>query len=173
MNRIMVIGCPGSGKSTFSRALHKITGIPLFHLDMMYWNPDRTTVDKTVFRRRLADVMQKSEWIIDGNYGSTIELRLQACDTVIFLDYPLDICLDGIMERRGKARSDMPWIEAEDEEDSDFIAFIKDFREKSRPQITELLERYSHRNIHIFRNREEADVFLERIWDCDNQQKSV
>lgn len=173
MNRVMVIGCPGSGKSTFSRALHKITGIPLFHLDMLYWNPDRTTVDKAVFRGRLADVMQKPEWIIDGNYGSTIELRLQACDTVIFLDYPLEICLDGIMERRGKARSDMPWIEAEDEEDADFIAFIKDFREKSRPQITELLERYSHRNIHIFRNREEADVFLERIQDCDNQQKRV
>lgn len=84
MKRIMVIGCPGSGKSTFSRELHIITGIPLFHLDMMNWNTDRTTVDKSVFRERLLNTIQKSEWIIDGNYGSTIELRLQACDTVIF-----------------------------------------------------------------------------------------
>ena len=73
MKKIMVIGCPGSGKSTFSRALHNVTGIPLFHLDMLYWNADRTIVDKAVFRERLADTIQKNEWIIDGNYGSTIE----------------------------------------------------------------------------------------------------
>ena len=113
----MVIGCPGSGKSTFSRTLHKLTGIPLCHLDLLYWNSDRTTVDKAVFRERLSNTIQMDEWIIDGNYGSTIELRLQACDTVIFLDYPLNVCLDGIKERRGKARTDMPWIENEDEED--------------------------------------------------------
>lgn len=107
MKKIMVIGCPGSGKSTLSRTLHKITGIPLFHLDMMYWNSDRTTVDKSVFCERLLNTIQKDEWIIDGNYGSTMELRLQACDTVIFLDYSLDVCLNGIKERRGKVRTDM------------------------------------------------------------------
>ena len=132
MNRIMVIGCPGSGKSTFSKALHKTTGIPLFHLDMMYWNADRTTVDKAVFRERLLNTIQKNEWIIDGNYGSTIELRLQACDTVVFLDYSLDVCLNGIKERRGKARTDMPWVENEDEEDSEFIEFIKNYNSQSR-----------------------------------------
>ena len=67
MKKIIVIGCPGSGKSTFSRALHKITGIPIFHLDMMYWNSDRTIVPKSVFLERLNDVLEKSEWIIDGN----------------------------------------------------------------------------------------------------------
>lgn len=84
MERIIVIGCPGSGKSTFSRALQKITRIPLYHLDMMNWNSDRTTVAKAVFRERLSDTIQKEQWIIDGNYGSTIEMRLQACDTVFF-----------------------------------------------------------------------------------------
>ena len=88
MKRIIVIGCPGSGKSTLSRKLHKITGIPLFHLDMMYWNADRTIVDKAVFHQRLLNTIKKSEWILDGNYGSTLELRLKECDTVIFLDYP-------------------------------------------------------------------------------------
>ena len=85
MKKIIVIGCPGSGKSTFSRELHKNTGIPLFHLDMMYWNSDKTIVEKAVFLERLSDVLRQNEWIIDGNYASTMELRLKECDTVIFL----------------------------------------------------------------------------------------
>lgn len=163
MKKIMVIGCPGSGKSTFSRALHKKTHIPLFHLDMMYWNPDRTTVEKAVFRERLSSAIQNKEWIIDGNYGSTIELRLQACDTVIFLDYPLEVCLDGIRERRGKARTDMPWIEDENEEDAEFIEFVKNFNSQSRPKIIELLDKYPHKDIFIFKSREEAAGFLDKI----------
>lgn len=163
MKKIMVIGCPGSGKSTFSGALHKKTGIPLFHLDMMYWNADRTTVERYVFRERLSEAIRKDEWIIDGNYGSTIELRLQACDTVILLDYPLDVCLDGIRERRGKFRSDMPWTEDENEEDAEFIEFVKNFNSQSRPQIMELLDRYPHKDIHIFKSRNEADDFLNQI----------
>ncbi len=159
----MIIGCPGSGKSTFSRTLHQKTGIPLFHLDMLYWNPDRTTVEKAVFRKRLSDTINKNEWIIDGNYGSTIELRLQACDTVFFLDLPPDVCLKGIRERKGKPRSDMPWTENEDEEDAEFIEFIEDFALKSRPGIIELLEKYSHKDIYILKSRDEADAFLNRL----------
>ena len=87
MNKVLVIGCPGSGKSTFSRALQQVTDLPLFHLDMLYWNPDGTAVPKkTVFQERLRAVMSGERWIIDGNYGSTMELRMAACDTVIFLD---------------------------------------------------------------------------------------
>lgn len=163
MKKIIVIGCPGSGKSVFSRALHKITDVPLYHLDMMNWNSDRTTVDKSTFQERLRNTIQKDEWIIDGNYGSTIELRLQACDTVFFLDYPLDVCLNGVMERRGKARSDMPWIESEDEEDAEFIEFIKNYNSQSKPRIMELLYKYSHKDIHVFKNRNEADEFLKQI----------
>lgn len=163
MKRIIVIGCPGSGKSTLSRKLHKITGIPLFHLDMMYWNADRTIVDTAVFHQRILDIMKKSKWIMDGNYGSTLELRLKECDTVIFLDYPLAICLEGIKERRGKARTDMPWVEAEDEEDTEFLEFVKNYHLQNRPQVMELLKKYSCKNIFVFKNREEADVFLEQI----------
>ena len=154
----------GERKKHFSRALHQITGIPLFHLDMMYWNSDRTTVEKAVFLKRLSDAIQQNAWIIDGNYGSTIELRLQACDTVIFLDYPLEICLDGIRKRRGKARSDMPWIENEDEEDAEFIEFIKSYNTQSRPQIMDLLNLYSDKNVFIFINRTEADEFLSNLY---------
>ena len=159
MKKIIVIGCPGSGKSTVSRALHNKTGIPLYHLDMMYWNADKTTVEKSVFLERLSAVLEKDEWIIDGNYGSTMELRMAVCDTVIFLDYPLDVCLGGIKERRGKPRSDMPWIETE--YDEEFINFIKNFNFQSRPKIIELLEKYSDKNTVIFKNRFDAKKFLD------------
>ena len=158
MKKVIVIGCPGSGKSTVSRTLHNKTGIPLYHLDMMYWNADKTTVEKSVFLERLYAVLEKDEWIIDGNYGSTMELRMAACDTVIFLDYPLDVCLDGIKERRGKPRSDIPWIETE--EDAEFIEFIKNYNEQQKPKVLELLEKYSDKNIVILESREQADAFL-------------
>ena len=158
MKKVIVIGCPGSGKSTVSRALHNKTGIPLYHLDMMYWNADKTTVEKSVFLERLSAVLEKDGWIIDGNYGSTMELRMAACDTVIFLDYPLDVCLGGIKERRGKPRSDMPWIETE--EDAEFIEFIKSYNEQQKSKVLELLEKYRDKNIIIFKSREQADLFL-------------
>ena len=158
MKRVIVIGCPGSGKSTVSRALHNKTGIPLYHLDMMYWNADKTTVEKSVFLERLSAVLEKDEWIIDGNYGSTMEQRMAACDMVIFLDYPLDVCLDGIKERRGKPRSDMPWIETE--EDVEFIEFIRNYNEQQKPKVLELLEKHGDKNIIIFKTREQADEFL-------------
>ena len=163
MQKIMVIGCPGSGKSTFSIALHEKTGIPLFHLDMMYWNADRTTVEKAEFRRRLGEALIQDAWIIDGNYGSTMEMRLQSCDTVIFLDYPVEVCLDGVRARRGKPRPDMPWIEKEDEEDPEFLDFIRRYRAESRPRVLELLRQYGDREIHVFACRAEADAFLERL----------
>ena len=161
MKKVIVIGCPGSGKSTVSRALHNKTGIPLYHLDMMYWNADKTIVEKNIFRERLASTLLQDKWIIDGNYGSTMELRMAACDTVIFLDYPLDVCLDGIKERRGKPRSDMPWIETE--EDAEFIEFIKNYNEQQKPKVLELLEKYSDKKVIVFKSREQADAFLNGV----------
>ncbi len=159
MKKVIVIGCPGSGKSTFSKSLHQITNIPLFHLDMLFWNTDKTTVEKSVFLDRLLKIIENDQWIIDGNYGSTMELRMQSCDTVIFLDYPLEVCLNGIQERKGKARSDMPWIEPS-EDDAEFIEFIKNYNSQSRPKVMELLNRYSQKDIIIFSTRTQAEDFL-------------
>jgi adenylate kinase family enzyme len=158
MKKVMVIGCPGSGKSTFSRKLRDITNLPLYHLDMMFWNADKTTVERSVFLERLSKVIESDEWIIDGNYNSSLEMRMIACDTVVFLDYSSEVCLNGIKERRGKPREDMPWIETE--EDLEFTKLVKDFNEKRRPNIISLLEKYYDKNIIVFKSREEATKFL-------------
>lgn len=158
MKKIIIIGCPGSGKSTFARKLNSITKIPLCHLDMLFWNEDKTTVSREVLTERIQKVMKEPQWIIDGNYANTLEMRFKECDTVFFLDYPLEVCLDGIESRRGKIRSDMPWVE--NEPDEEFIEYVKRFNENYRPQIMEMIKKYPEKHSIIFHSRKEADDFL-------------
>ena len=154
----MIIGCPGSGKSTFARKLRDMTNLPLYYLDMLFWNADRTTVDKEVFQQRLEEILQKDQWIIDGNYNRTIELRLQHCDMVFFLDYPTEVCMEGVRTRFGKEREDIPWVEKE--VDEEFMEFIQNFQENSKPKILALLEKYSDKKIITFHSRNEAEEYL-------------
>lgn len=163
MKKVIIIGCPGSGKSTFARALAEKTGLPLFHLDNMYWNADRTHVEKPVFLDRLQSAMLGEAWIIDGNYNSTMEMRMEACDTVFFLDYPVEVCLGGVESRKGTKRTDLPWVEAKDDRDEEFVNFVKAFREESRPRVLSLLDKYSDKEIHVFTDRDEAKAFLRAV----------
>ena len=160
MNRTIVIGCPGSGKSTFARALHRATGLPLFHLDMMNWNADHTEVPDELFQQRLQEAISGERWIIDGNYGSTIEMRLRACDTVFFLDYPTEVCIGGIQSRRGADRPDIPWEDDDGTQDETFMQFIRDYNAVSRPKVLAVLQKYPDKDIHIFHSRSEADDYL-------------
>ena len=118
MCKVIVIGCPGAGKSTFARKLRNATNLPLYYLDMLWHKEDKTNISREEFDTKLKDVLKKDKWIIDGNYLRTLEMRLKECDTVFLLDYPLEVCLDGAKSRIGKKREDMPWVESElDEED--------------------------------------------------------
>ena len=160
MEKVLVIGCPGSGKSTFSRALNKITGIPLFYLDMIWHKPDKTTCSREVFDQRLGEILRGERWIIDGNYARTLPLRLADCDTVFWLDYPLETCIEGIRARKGKPRADMPWIEME--EDEEFMEFVRNFPLSGRREIQRLLKEYPEKYIVVFHSREESEAFLAR-----------
>lgn len=162
MRRMIVIGCPGAGKSTFARKLRDKTGLPLYYLDRIWHLPDRTTVTRDEFDAELMEILRSDSWIIDGNYGRTLEMRLRYCDTVFFLDYPLEVCLAGAKERVGRKREDIPWVE--EKLDEDFRQWIIDFPKTKIPQIYELLGQYGKgKEIHIFRSREDADKYLEGI----------
>ena len=162
MNRVIVIGCPGSGKTTFSKKLNKITGLPLYHLDAIWHKPDKTHIPREEFDQRISEIFATDEWIIDGNYGRTVEIRLKECDTVFLFDLPTEVCLQGARERLGKGRYDMPWIEKE--LDPEFEGFIKDFAHNSLPGLYELIEKYNaKKQVIIFKSRKEADDFLNKI----------
>ena len=159
--RVAVIGCPGSGKSTFSRALRDATGLPLYHLDAIFWKEDRTTLSREEFYPLQREIIARDAWIIDGNYGSTMEWRVEACDLLVFLDFPTEVCLEGVRARRGQKRSDMPWVE--DGEDEEFMAFIRGFETESRPKILELIKQHPGKAVLTFTSRAEADEFLRAL----------
>ncbi len=162
MKKIIVLGCPGSGKTTFSKKLHEKTGLPLFHLDAIWHRPDKTHISREEYDTRISEILELDSWIIDGNYSRTIETRLAACDTVFLFDLPTEVCLDGAVSRIGRKRADMPWVETE--LDPDFKRQIEEFRDKSLPAIYELTDRYRDgRKVVIFKSREEADAFLKSL----------
>lgn len=159
MRKVIVIGCPGAGKSMFARALRDATNLPLYYLDMIWHKPDKSNVTPEEFDARLNQIILGDEWIIDGNYLRTMEMRLAACDTVFFLDYPQEVCLVGAQSRVGTPREDMPWVETEFDEE--FKQWIMDFSSEQRPKIGELLENYrENRTIFVFKSRAESDQYL-------------
>ena len=161
--KIIVIGCPGSGKSTFSQKLNKVLNIPLFHLDMLYHNADGTHISKEELEEKLKKIFRENEeWIIDGNYQRTLEMRIKECDTIFLLDYPIEVCLAGAESRVGKKRDDLPWVE--EKLDDEFKQGILNFSKEKLPHIYELLEKYKdNKKIVVLKSRDEADKYLLKL----------
>lgn len=162
MQKVIIIGSPGAGKSTFARKLRDKTGLPLYYLDMLWHKPDRSTVSREIFDEQLNQIMKRDRWILDGNFQRTLEVRLRACDTVFLLDLPLEVCLSSVEGRIGQVREDMPWVEREF--DPEFRRWIMDFPQDRLPQIYELLEQY-HKNLEIviFKSRDEVGRYLKKV----------
>lgn len=161
MEKIIVIGGSGSGKSTFARKLAEATGLPLYHLDNVFWNEDKTHVSREVFDRRLDVILGYDRYIIDGEYGRTIGRRIAAADTIFFFDIPLKERLAGAVSRIGTVRPDIPWVE--EELDPGFEKWIRDYDTDQRPETLSLLEKYKEKEIIIFKSRAEADDFILKL----------
>lgn len=167
MKRVLIIGSGGAGKSTLARRLGEATGIEVIHLDKLYWKPNWVEMPKAEMREIITELLKGDEWIIDGNFGSTMELRIAACDTVIFLDMPRIVCIYHILKRvlkyRNTTRPDMGEGCAE-KFDLKFLGWVWNFPKTTKPQIEERLKRFE-RDKTIIRLRSKRDVedFFARI----------
>lgn len=159
MKKVIVIGSPGAGKSTFARKLRDATNLPLYYLDMLWHKSDRTTVSAQEFDQQLDLLLEKDRWIIDGNYQRTLERRVKACDTVFLMDYSLEVCLSGAESRVGQVREDLPWQETDF--NPEFKQWIIDFEKDQLPYIYQLLDQYQDsKEIVIFKTRAESEEYL-------------
>lgn len=166
MERIMIIGCGGSGKSTLARKLGQKTGLPVVHLDQIYWSPGNWEhLSREEFEEKLLAVLDKPRWILDGNFNRTMELRYSYCDTVIWLDYSRLTCLLGMVKRvitnYGKTRQDMA-PGCNERFDPEFIRWIWNFNKEKRPQYLQLLQRRKDVKVYILKNRRQARKLLEQ-----------
>ncbi len=160
MKKELIIGSSAAGQSTFTRNLAAKTGLPLYYLDMIWHLPDRTTLPREEFDKRLEEIMKSDSWIIDGNYSRTLPMRLKEADTVFLFDIPVEQCLEGAIERLSHERVDMPWHDSELSDD--FRQWILNFPTERLPVIEEILSQYTG-SVYRFTTRKQADEFIASI----------
>ncbi|MCA0970240.1 DNA topology modulation protein [Halobacillus litoralis] len=169
MKRIAVIGPAGSGKSTLSRELSEKTGIAVYHLDSLHWRPGWEAVSKEEQRSIQNGIISQNSWIIDGNYGGTLDVRLTAADTIVFMDVPRRVCLYRIIKRyvqyRNRTRPDM--AEGCPERISfQLLKWVWQYRKKKRPEIMERLRSCSlEREVVVLKSTRGVSSFLSQITD--------
>jgi adenylate kinase family enzyme len=163
--RILVLGCCGSGKSSFARRLGALTGIPVVHLDRLFWKPGWVESTREEFRLVLEDALLKDAWIMDGNYGNTLPLRLERCEQVMFFDLPRLVCLWGILSRFfknwGKQRPDVG-AGCPEKIDWEFIKYTWNFK-KSQGARNMAMIRESGKPCVTFRSRPDARTYLSSL----------
>jgi len=163
--RILIIGCGGSGKSTFARKLGEATGLPVVHLDKLYWKPGWQPLSKDAFDALLKDELSSPRWIMDGNFDRTIPLRLERCDAVIFLDLPRMVCMMGVLKRvissYGRTRPDMG-DGCPEQFDLSFLKWVWNFNREKRDKYLALLAS-SGKAVYRIRSRRELPALIRKI----------
>jgi adenylate kinase family enzyme len=164
MKKILVIGSSGAGKSTFSRRLGEKTGLKVIHLDVLYWKPNWTESPKDEWKETVENALEGDEWIMDGNYSGTMEMRIKSCDTVIFLDFPRVLCVYRILKRvvlyrKGK-RPDM--AEGCNEQfDWEFTKWVWNFPTRTKPLVEAILKEVENEKTIIrLKSRKEVEDFF-------------
>ena len=167
MERVMIIGCGGAGKSTLARALGEKTGLPVVHLDQIWWSPGNWQhLEQEEFDERLRRELENPRWILDGNFNRTMEPRLVKCDTVIYLDMNRFICMKNwiarVIKNWGRARADMAegcaeWF------DPEMAGWIWNFNKNNRQRYYRLLSEQQGKSVYILKNRKEVNAFLNKL----------
>ena len=169
MERILIIGNAGAGKSTFAKELAKRLALPLIHLDRLYWRGNWEHLSRDEFDTALQVQLDKPVWIIDGNFNRTIPHRLKYCDTVFFFDLPTAVCLLGITKRvlmnYGRTRDDMGGSCPEyfDGQKTVLYRNVLNFNREHRKDYYKLLTEVSHARVIVFKSRKQAAQFLKEL----------
>lgn len=161
----MVIGCCGAGKSTLAKRLQQKTGLPLIHLDREYWKPNWEATKKDIWEKKVYHLAQEEKWIIDGNYISSMEIRIKRADLIIFMDINKYQCLYQAIKRtlnlKKQHRSDMA-DECKERIDLDFYKFIWHFDKTTRPRIIKLIDENKHIDTIRISSQKEIEKLLEK-----------
>ncbi len=178
MQKILIIGCAGAGKTVLATELGALTNLPVIHLDAHYWKPGWIRPQKEDWIKAVADLVKPDRWIIDGNYGSSIPQRLSACDSVIFLAYSRWLCLFRVFRRSlsfwGRTRPDLNPGCAEKLPDREFLTWIWNYQTRSMPSILETLRSLEgEKEILILRSPAETRKFLNQVREMKDVGKEI
>lgn len=164
MKRVLVIGSCGSGKSTLSRRLHERTGLPLVHLDRHYWKPGWVEPAKDEWRSKVSELISEDSWILDGNYGGTMEMRLKRADTVIWLDLSRYLCVLRVLKRTFVPgyRSRIDLAEGCSERfEFDFLKYVWNFPRDKNPLLEKrIAELGGSVDLYRLKSRSEIESFF-------------
>lgn len=164
--RILLVGSGGSGKSTLARQLAQKTGLPLIHLDREYWKPGWVQPPREEWRRKVSELVSGDRWIADGNFTSSLDIRVPRSDCVLLLDYSRFTCVTGVMKRvissLGRTRPDMG-EGCPEKIDFSFLKWVWNFRKKELSKIWARLNQFPDKTVIVLKSRKQAKKWLETL----------
>lgn len=156
--KIAVIGCPGSGKTTFSKKLASITKLPLYQLDLIYWKSDATHLSRPEFKQKQEEIVSNDEWIIDGNFKRTLEIRIKNAELIYFLDLPVEACIQGVKTR--KRPKEFPcFLPVNDE----LIENVKKYNSVCKPIVLSLFVKYPDKKVVMLTSHAQIDEYIKNL----------
>ena len=166
MERILIIGCGGAGKSTLARQLGDKLGLPVVHLDSIFWLPNWVERDRDEFDELVRQELAKDQWIMDGNYNRTMRSRIQYCDTIIYLDFSRMACILGVLKRvlttYGTVRPDMG-EGCPERFDLEFLKWVWNFNKEKRESYYRMLNETTGVETIVLKNRRMVKRFLKEF----------